>query len=358
MTERSLDRDALPPGTRLEEFGIDGVIGHGGFGITYRGWNIGNDRPVAIKEYMPAAVAIRDRDWSVLPKTGDDEEDYWWGLDRFLDEARKLVCFDHPGIVKVERFFEAHGTAYIAMEYLEGRSLAKVCGEAGILNEPRLRSILTPVLDALEQVHDAGFLHRDIKPGNIVFRGDNTTPVLIDFGAARAAIARRSRSVTAIVTPGYSPIEQYNASGEDTQGPCTDIYALGAVLYRGMTGRAPDAATDRSMGDRLVPTGEAARGRYSRSLVDAVDWSLRMRAGDRPQSVGEWRDALGVGGESSRTPSSNVRTVAAESPAREPQAGERPGRKRLWPVLLGIALLLAAAGGIAYWATAEGIVHW
>lgn len=351
MTERTVDRDALPPGTRLEDFEIDGVIGHGGFGITYRGWNIGNRRPVAIKEYMPAAVAIRDRDWSVLPRTRDDEKDYWWGLDRFLDEARKLVCFDHPGIVRVEKYFNALGTAYMAMEYLEGRSLASLCREAEILNEPRLRSILTPVLDALEQVHDAGFLHRDIKPGNIVFRGDNTTPVLIDFGAARAAIARRSRSVTAIVTPGYSPIEQYSTGGEDTQGPCTDIYALGAVLYRGMTGRPPDDATDRSMDDRLQPTAEAVRGRYSRSLVDAVDWSLRMRAGDRPQSVREWREALDAGRRSSRTADADARTVAAEPRASGARDGGEPGRKRSRLVPLLVAALLAA-GGIAYWLAA------
>ena len=349
MTERSADRDALPPGTRLQEFELDRVIDHGGFGITYRGWNIENQQPVAIKEYMPAAVAIRDRDWIVLPKTKDDENDYWWGLDRFLDEARKLVCFDHPGIVKVNRFFEAHGTAYIVMEYLEGRSLAKLCKDAEILNEPRLRSILMPILDALEQVHDAGFLHRDIKPGNIVFRGDNITPVLIDFGAARAAIAQRSRSVTAIVTPGYSPIEQYSTSGEDTQGPWTDIYALGSVLYRGMTGRSPDDATDRSMEDRLQPTGEAARGRYSRSLVDAADWALRMRAEDRPQTIREWREALDSGRRSSRMPDTAARTIAATPSTSRSQGGERPKRNRLWLVLLGIAVVVTAAGGIAYW---------
>ena len=293
---------------------------------------------------MPAGTAIREGDLSVHPKTGEDEKDYKWGLDRFLDEARMLARFDHPGIVRVQQFFEAHGTAYIAMEYLEGRTLGALYEEEKVLREQRLRELLSPVLDALEQVHAAEFLHRDIKPGNIMFRSDGM-PVLIDFGAARAALAMRSQNMTAIVTPGFSPIEQYSTSAESKQGPWTDIYAIGAVLYRGMTGIVPSDATARTMDDRLVPTGEAVTGRYGKPLTDAVDWALRMRGTDRPQSIVEWREVLEEG--RSAPVSTGVRPAAGANAANR-GVSESSG-KGLWlAAVLGLAVVVAV-GGVAYW---------
>ena len=347
MNQAVTHRGALPPGTQVLDFEFQEVLGHGGFGITYRGWNTMLHKAVAIKEYMPAGTAVREADRTVLPRSGDDETDYRWGLDRFLDEARMLARFDHPGIVRVQQFFEAYGTAYIAMEYLEGETLAAIYKAEPFLSEDRLRGWLAPVLDALEQVHSTAFLHRDIKPENVMFRADGT-PVLIDFGAARAAIAMRSQNMTAIVTPGFSPIEQYSASSEAMQGPWTDIYAIGGVLYRGMTGTVPSDATDRTMEDRLEATGRAARGRYSRSLSDAVDWALRMRAADRPQTIEEWRTVLD-GGRRLAQPSARIATPPAASPstARSP-VRERISRKTMWLAAAGLSAVVAV-GAAAYW---------
>ena len=218
MNEPFTHLGALTPGTRLGEFEFQHVLDHGGFGVTYLGWDTVLQSNVAIKEYMPAHIAIRGGDLTILPKTREDEQDYRWGLDRFLDEARMLARFDHPGIVRVRRFFEAHGTAYIVMEHLEGQTLYALYKSKKVLSESQLRSVVTPILDALEQIHAAEFLHRDIKPGNIMFRADGM-PTLIDFGAARTSVAMRSQTMTAIVTPGYSPIEQYSTSKNVKQGP-------------------------------------------------------------------------------------------------------------------------------------------
>lgn len=347
MNQAVTHRGALPPGTQVLDFEFQEVLGHGGFGITYRGWNTTLRKAVAIKEYMPAGTAVRETDQTVLPRSGDDENDYNWGLERFLDEARMLARFDHPGIVRVQQFFQAYGTAYIAMEFLEGETLAAIYRAESFVGEDRLRVWLAPVLDALEQVHAAAFLHRDIKPENVMFRRDGT-PVLIDFGSARAAIAMRSQNMTAIVTPGFSPIEQYSASNEAMQGPWTDIYAIGGVLYRGMTGTVPNDATDRTMEDRLEPTGRAARGRYSRSLSDAVDWALRMRTADRPQSIEEWRTILDKGRRASRPSARVVAPPAALPPVAKPPVGKRVSRPATWLVAAGLSAVIAV-GAAAYW---------
>ena len=346
MNERITHRGALQPGTRVKEFEFLQVLGHGGFGITYKGWDAALEKTVAIKEYMPADTAVRDIDQSVQPKTSDSEKDFRWGLERFLEEARMLARFDHPGIVRVQQFFEAHGTAYIAMEYLEGWTLGALYEDRKVLKEDDLRTLLGPILDTLEQVHEADFLHRDIKPSNIMLR-QGGIPVLIDFGAARVALAMRSQSMTTIVTPGYSPIEQYSASSEAKQGPWTDIYALGAVLYRGMTGIVPSDATARTMDDSMAPVGEAAVGRYSKSLIDAVHWALRMWGPDRPQTIGEWRDVLdGKGGVSGRVQSQGSATYP-QTPADKHTKGNSSGQGK-WLVVL-LVVMLSVGGSLAYW---------
>ena len=347
MSEPVTHRGALPPGTLVREFEFRQVLGHGGFGITYRGLDTVLQKTVAIKEYMPSGIAVRESDRSVQPKSGEDEKDYKWGLGRFLDEARMLARFDHPGIVRVQRFFEAHDTAYIAMEYLEGQTLAALFEGEKVLDEQRLRALLTPVLAALEQVHAAEFLHRDIKPGNIMFRNGDT-PVLIDFGAARAAMAMRSQNMTAIVTPGFSPIEQYSTSVEITQGPWTDIYAIGAVLYHGMTGIVPSDATARTMDDHLVPVREAAAGRYGRPLTDAVDWALRMRGAERPQSIEEWREVLEEGRSPPTPLAGHPSATAAGEAAANRGVGRSFGKGQRIAAVLGLAVVLAV-GGVAYW---------
>ena len=283
-------RLALPQGTRIRDFEFHRVLGHGGFGITYLGWNVTLDIPVAIKEYLPTDLATREQDLSVVPQSSQVASDFQWGLERFLDEARTLARFQHPNIVRVHQYFEAHGTAYIAMDYVEGEDLSTYLVRKGTLNEDELKGILYPLLDALEVIHRADFLHRDIKPGNIVLRDSDGSPVLLDFGSARQAIGAKSRSVTSIVTPGYAPIEQYSSRGR--QGAWTDIYALGGVCYRALTGQVPEDATDRVRNDPLIPVAQRCAGRASDAFLSAIDLALSVDEGDRPQSVGAWRSAL------------------------------------------------------------------
>ena len=280
---------ALPPGYRIEEYELVRVLGSGGFGITYLGYDHHLDKAVAIKEYLPNDLAVRGDNHSVLPKSTQDKADYEWGLARFLNEAQTLARFDHRHIIKIHRFFRAHGTGYSVMEYAEGETLSELLQRKGTLTEAELKRILFPILDGLEAVHQADFLHRDIKPGNIVIRDDGS-PVLIDFGSARQAVVSKSRSVTAIVTPGYAPIEQYSAKGH--QGPWTDIYGLGAVCYRCLTGTPPDDATERLREDPLVPAARRCEGKASASLLGAIDRALRVDEGERPQTIAAWRKML------------------------------------------------------------------
>ena len=290
MNDAQHPLNALPQGYRLQEYELVRVLGFGGFGMTYLGFDHNLDKGVAVKEYLPDDIAARTGDNSVVPKASQFRGEFAWGLDRFLDEARTLARFDHRHIIKVHRFFEAHGTAYIVMEYAEGETLSQVLKSRGTLDEAELKAVLYPILDGLEVVHRADFLHRDIKPGNIIIQDADNSPVLLDFGAARQAIGARSRSVTSIITPGYAPIEQYSSRGD--QGPWTDIYALGAVCYQALTGQAPDDATDRVRNDPLVPVAERCGEQASREFLSAIDWALRVDEVDRPQSVGAWRAAL------------------------------------------------------------------
>ena len=281
---------ALPPGYRIQEYELVRVLGSGGFGITYLGYDHHLDKAVAIKEYLPNDLAVRGDNQSVLPKSTQEKADYEWGLARFLNEAQTLARFDHRHIIKIHRFFRAHGTGYSVMEYAEGETLSELLQRKGTLTESELKQVLFPILDGLEAVHQADFLHRDIKPGNIIIRDDGS-PVLIDFGSARQAVAGKSRSVTAIVTPGYAPIEQYSAKGH--QGPWTDIYGLGAVCYRCLTGTQPDDATERLRKDPLVPAAKRCEGKASASLLRAIDEALRVDEGERPQTVKSWLATLG-----------------------------------------------------------------
>ena len=281
---------ALPQGYRLQEYELVRVLGFGGFGMTYLGFDHNLNKAVAIKEYLPSDIATRTGNNSVAPQASQFRDDFEWGQERFLDEARALARFDHRNIIKVYRFFEAHSTAYIVMEYAEGETLSAFLERKGVLSESELKAILYPLFEGLEVVHEADFLHRDIKPGNIIIRDEDNSPVLLDFGSARQAMGARSRSVTSIITPGYAPIEQYSSRGD--QGPWTDIYALGGVCYRALTGQVPDDATDRVRNDPLIPVVERCEGQASAEFLSAIDWAVAVDEGDRPQSIGVWRTAL------------------------------------------------------------------
>jgi serine/threonine protein kinase len=231
--------NALPAGCMLDEYRIDAILGAGGFGVTYRAFDTHLENWVAIKEYFPLEWSYRDADGvSVQANTqgmnaaADGRgSDYQWGLERFLDEARVLARVQHPYVVRIKRYFKAHGTAYIVMDYEEGQPLSAILRDGETLGEQDIRGLLEDVLPALQAVHEQGFLHRDIKPANLYVRKSDHRVLLIDFGAARAAIGQHSRSVTSLITPGYSPPEQYTTRN-DRYGTWTDLYALGAVLYR------------------------------------------------------------------------------------------------------------------------------
>lgn len=285
---KQLHRNALPEGFELQEYRLDAVIGHGGFGITYKAWDSHLEQWVAIKEYLPNELAVREGMSTVYAKSSMDEEAFNWGLQRFILEARTLAQFKHPNIVKVSRFFEQHHTAYMVMEYQEGESLSARLKRDTIEEQPLLEIVL-PILDGLREVHSAGFLHRDIKPGNIFLRRDGS-PVLLDFGAARHAVGQKSRSLTSIVSPGYAPFEQYDS--KSVQGPWTDIYALGAVMYYAISGSAPQEVVGRLKRDTMPRALEVGEGRYRPELLKAVDWAMALDEEARPQSVDEWREAL------------------------------------------------------------------
>ena len=283
-------KQALPPGW-VGAYCVVRVLGVGGFGVTYLCEHAGLGVQVAVKEYLPNEIAVRDGT-GVYPKSAGDREGFEWGLSRFLDEARTLARFEHPNVVRVRDCFEANNTAYIVMDYEDGEPLDVLLRRHGTLTEAQLKRVLLPVADGLRQVHAAGFLHRDIKPSNIFVRRSDESPVLLDFGSARQALGRRSRSVTAIASAGYSPPEQYESNGD--QGAWTDIYALSALCYRAITGDAPMEATQRqsqllrTQTDPLPKLAETPVASYSLAFLEAVDWGLRLIETERPQSLDDW----------------------------------------------------------------------
>ena len=275
---------ALPKRHRIEEYEIVRVLGAGGFGITYLAFDHQLDGPVAIKEYFPAAVATRIDGSRVAAALSENREVFTWGLVRFIDEARSIHRFHHPNVVRAHRYVETHDTAYIVMEYIEGASLEEILNQWGSLSAPEWRRWLNPLLNGLAHMHGHGYLHRDIKPTNIVIRATDSEPVLIDFGAAR--VAARKQTHTRVLTPAYAPIEQHSTHA--VESPATDIYALAAVSYRVLTGAPPPDAPDRMLDDRYKPLSTRAVN-ADRTWLAAIDRGLRPRPEHRPQTVAAWR---------------------------------------------------------------------
>lgn len=285
-------RQVLQTGTVLDgKYRIERVIGSGGFGITYEAFDIGLAAPVAIKEYYPSQFGIRDATYSVRPRTERDRELFERLLASFLREARTLNQFEHPAIVRVLSVFEAYGTAYMVMKYETGPSLKSwLASLVRLPTQNELDRLTIPLLDALETMHNAEFLHRDIAPDNIIVRADGN-PVLLDFGASRRIMGEMTGTLTGVVKKGYSPQEQY-ATDSRSQGPWTDIYALGATLYRCISGETPYEATERMLDDHIVPAVEAGAGRYREPFLAAIDAAMVLRPKQRPQSIAEWREML------------------------------------------------------------------
>ena len=330
----------LRPGQVVGRYRIVSVLGQGGFGITYRAQDSELGREVAIKEYLPAALAVRQDGITVVPRSTGAADDFAWGRDRFIAEGRTLAALHRvPGIVLVHDFLETNGTAYLVMELLGGQTLqARVAG-SGPLDATSLEALLRPLLDGLEKVHEAGFLHRDIKPANILL-DDQGRPTLIDFGASRAAVAGRSQAMTAVFTPGYAAVEQFTAA---RQGPWTDIYGLAATLHFAVTGQPPANAVDRVLEDTYVALADGTRP-FAQNLLAAIDAGLAVRAADRPQSIADWRTLL-----SQPLPvRPDAQATVVMRPAREEGAPSPPPQARRKPAVLAlaaVALAGVAAGG-------------
>ncbi|HEY4893248.1 MAG TPA: protein kinase [Reyranella sp.] len=346
-----VDFVALSAGRMIGRYEVVSVLGQGGFGITYRARDSQLGRGVAIKEYLPLALAVRQDGTTVLPRSTGAAEDFTWGRERFVAEGRTLASLqDAPAIVRVFDFLEANGTAYIVMQLLHGETLEGRLKRAGPLKAADIDRILWPLLDGLEQVHNAGFLHRDIKPANILL-DDAGNPTLIDFGASRAAIAGRSTALTAIFTPGYAAAEQMTSA---RQGPWTDIYGLSATLYHAITGRTPPSAFDRILDDAYEPLGKKMPAGFALGLLAGIDAGLAVRASDRPQSIAGWRPILGqfaaLGGDSTVV---LVRPAEAPPPAVVESAAEKATtspRKRgigLWLGAAAAVIVVLAGGGYA-----------
>ena len=292
-TVSEVDFVALPAGEKIGRYEVLAVLGQGGFGITYRARDTQLGREVAIKEYLPASLAVRQNGSTVLPRSTKVADDFTWGRERFIAEGRTLATLHQaPGIVRVFDFIEVNGTAYIVMELLQGDTLDAHLRKHGRMDVEAIDAILWTLLDGLQQVHDAGFLHRDIKPANILLNARGA-PTLIDFGASRAAMADRTAAMTAIFTPGYAAAEQMTSA---RQGPWTDIYGLSATLYHAIVGHPPPNAFERMLDDTYQPIAKLAPPGFARGLLAGIDAGLAVRASDRPQSIAGWRPILRMAG--------------------------------------------------------------
>ena len=279
----------LPSGKRLRQYKVLNVLGAGGFGVTYLVNDETLDKHFAVKEYFPDDFALRNG--TTIKEKSGHIDDFAAAKISFLQEARVLARFHHPNIVKVIQIFEANNTAYMVQEYERGRSLKAWLKEIGDApTQLELDCVVEPLLNALELIHRNNLLHLDVAPDNIMIRDDGT-PVLLDFGSAKDAVAQRTKNIGAIIKPGYSPVELYSSRGRG-QGPWSEIYSLAATLYCAVTGKPPQEATERLLTDNLVSLKQAAKGEYRAGFLDAIDWGLRVAPKDRPQSITDWRSAL------------------------------------------------------------------
>jgi serine/threonine protein kinase len=289
MPPQDID-NVLPAGYAMHEFVIEQLIGEGGFGIVYLARDTQLQRTVAIKEYMPASLAYRQADLGVVVRSQRQRETFVLGMRSFVNEARMLASFDHPALVKVYRFWEGNGTAYMVMPYYEGITLKQwLLDRHEMPDESWLKRMLQPLLEALALIHADHCYHRDIAPDNILLLSGER-PLLLDFGAARRVIGDVTQTLTVILKPGYAPIEQYAEVPSLKQGPWTDVYALCAVLYAAITGRAPPPSVGRMITDDMPRAVDVAEGRYSSAFLAAIDRGLAVNPSDRPQSMQQLRE--------------------------------------------------------------------
>ena len=358
--------NALPVGTYLGEFEITSMLGEGGFGIVYLVWDHSLERRVALKEYMPSALAARSGGTQVSVKSERHRDTFEAGLKSFVNEAKLLAQFDHASLVKVYRFWEANGTAYMIMPFYEGQTLKQALKDMnGPPDEAWLMGMLAPLTEALEVIHTEQCFHRDIAPDNIILLKGSGRPLLLDFGAARRVIGDMTQALTVILKPGYAPVEQYAEVPGMKQGGWTDIYALAASIHYAILGKTPPPAVGRLMSDHYTPLAQQVAGKYSERFLNAIDRGLIVKPEDRIQSIAELRAALGLAGvdfnplvtqpvnlasmgngatqRATTTAPANTKPAAPNGPAATP-AGSRTG------VMIGVgALALAGLGGTVFW---------
>lgn len=275
---------SLPDGTRIDDYVITKTLSRGGFSYVYLASDVSDGRRIVLKEYIPARLAQRDTEMRVVAHSEETIEHFVHGRKLFLQEASALAGLKHPNIVNVINFFSANGTVYMVMQFEQGHNLhSYIKKHKGFLSEQFLLTVFPPLLDGLKNIHASGFLHLDIKPGNIHLRPGGS-PLLLDFGAVHPIMQTRSDQPTQVVTPGFSPIEQYTNRGY--VGPWSDIYALGATMRNCIDHRPPLAAVDRHEHDTMKPAAELFRKHYSPQLLKAIDWSMEVDPLLRPQSVG------------------------------------------------------------------------
>ena len=358
----------LPVGTRLGEFEVTSLLGEGGFGIVYLAADHSLQRRVALKEYMPAALAQRMGGSQVQVKSERHRETFEAGRRSFINEARLLAQFDHPSLVKVYRFWEANGTAYMVMPFYEGKTLrdtlrgrAAASGTGAFTppDEAWLRTLLQPLTEALLVIHAEQCYHRDIAPDNIMMLAGSQRPLLLDFGAARRVIGDMTQALTVILKPGYAPVEQYAEIPGMKQGPWTDVYALAAVVYFAIIGKTPPPSVGRLLNDTYVPLAQAAAGRYSAGFLQAIDHALAVRPDERTQSITALRDELGLGPSTRAAPHESPfpapvspRAPPKTTPPTPPMPAEAGPAGKSHSALTGIGLAAVglAALGFGGWA--------
>ncbi len=341
----------LPLGTRLGEFELTAVLGEGGFGIVYLAHDHSLGRQVALKEYMPSVLAARVGSTQVQVKSERHRETFEAGRKSFINEARLLAQFDHPALVKVYRFWEDNGTAYMVMPFYEGKTLKDTLRElGGPPSEAWLRTLLHPLTEALVVLHDAQCYHRDIAPDNVMMLAGSQRPLLLDFGAARRVIGDMTQALTVILKPGYAPVEQYAEIPGMKQGPWTDVYALAAVVHHAITGRTPPPSVGRLVGDSYVPLVQAAAGRYSAGFLAALDHALAVKPEDRTASVAQLRAEMGLEGHAPPPPAPAGRASAAAVAAPAPQGAVGQAPKRSPAVAIGVAATVVLVLGVAAYA--------
>ncbi len=274
----------LPPGYQLDEYRIERQLSLGGFSIVYLAFDK-EETPVAIKEYLPNSLALRS-EGDALPSIAEENvATFRYGMKCFFEEGRALAKISHPNVVRVQNFFRANETVYMVMHYERGRTLQEhIQKHKGEIRESFIRAIFARLLNGLREVHTHKLLHLDIKPSNIYLRNDGT-PVLIDFGAARQTLSLDTPLLKPMYTPGFAAPEQYNNTRRELLGPWTDIYSVGASMYACMAAAAPQAADQRLERDQLATAAKRWPDKYSKQLLNTVDWCMRLNHLERPQSV-------------------------------------------------------------------------